>query len=228
MLLRPITIDLADYPSVFHDLLAGSTLYDSSCSEDATVIFIDRDAGYFLKTADEGALASEADRMVFFHRLGLGPACLSYCVEGRDYLLSRKLAGVDCTADLMLADPKRLVDVLAEALLRLHSCDPLDAGRSTSLVAYGDRLGDLELDCLIHGDACLPNYIFDDWRFRGFVDLGAAGLGDRHIDIYWVLWSLNYNLKSDGYRDRFLDAYGRALIDEDRLELVARVESGSV
>jgi kanamycin kinase len=45
------------------------------------------------------------------------------------------------------------------------------------------------------------------------------GVGDRHYDLFWGIWTLNYNLKTDKYKDIFLDAYGRSLIDFDRLEL---------
>lgn len=58
-----------------------------------------------------------------------------------------------------------------------------------------------------------PNVILDDWRFSGFVDLDCAGVGDRHVDVYWALWTLWFNLHTDAYGDRLLDAYGRDLID---------------
>ena len=84
--------------------------------------------------------------------------------------------------------------------------------------------GHLKSDCLIHGDFCLPNVMLDDWRFSGFIDLDHAGIGDRHIDIFWTLWSLTYNLKTDKYTDRFLDAYGRDNIDSKALKAVLSAE----
>jgi kanamycin kinase len=56
---------------------------------------------------------------------------------------------------------------------------------------------------IIHGDYCLPNIIMDNFSFKSFIDLGDGGLGDRHNDIYLGLWTLNYNLKTDTYRDLF-------------------------
>jgi kanamycin kinase len=64
----------------------------------------------------------------------------------------------------------------------------------------------------------------DNWRFSGFIDLASGGVGDRHVDIYWAMWSLGYNLKTDKYSGRFMDAYGRNLIDEERLRVVAAAE----
>lgn len=82
----------------------------------------------------------------------------------------------------------------------------------------------LKADVLIHGDYCLPNIILKNWQLGGFIDLGDAGIGDRHIDLYWGIWSLAYNLKTNRYRDRFLDAYGRAAVDPERLRCVAAIE----
>jgi kanamycin kinase len=82
----------------------------------------------------------------------------------------------------------------------------------------------LKSDTLLHGDYCLPNVILDDWRFSGFIDLDCAGVGDRHVDIFWGIWTLWFNLKTDKYRERFIDAYGRDKVDEDMLRVVAAAE----
>ena len=82
----------------------------------------------------------------------------------------------------------------------------------------------LKRDTLIHGDACLPNLIMENGVFRSFIDVGQAGVGDRHIDLYWAIWSLQYNLGTDAYKDLFLDYYGRELVDDRLLQVVAEVE----
>ncbi len=79
--------------------------------------------------------------------------------------------------------------------------------------------GLLKNDVLVHGDYCLPNIMLNAWRLQGFIDVADAGIGDRHYDLAWGLWTLNYNLKSPHYGRRFLDAYGADLIDEDRLRI---------
>ena len=78
---------------------------------------------------------------------------------------------------------------------------------------------------LLHGDYCLPNILLDNWQFSGFIDVGNGGVGDRHIDIFWGIWSLYFNLKSEAYSDRFLDAYGRDAVQPELLRLIAAVES---
>lgn len=77
---------------------------------------------------------------------------------------------------------------------------------------------------LLHGDYCLPNIVLDNWGRHTFIDVGNGGVGDRHIDLFWGAWTLWFNLNTDKYRDRFLDAYGRDVIDEDILRVVAAAE----
>lgn len=84
--------------------------------------------------------------------------------------------------------------------------------------------GALQSKVLLHGDYCLPNIILDNWKLSGFIDVGCGGVGDRHIDIFWGVWTLWYNLKTDKYRKRFLDAYGRDKADESILKVVAAAE----
>lgn len=82
----------------------------------------------------------------------------------------------------------------------------------------------LQADTLLHGDYCLPNILLDHWQFSGFIDLDAGGLGDRHIDLFWGIWSLAFNLKTDRFRDRFLDAYGRDSVNEEVFRTIAACE----
>lgn len=77
---------------------------------------------------------------------------------------------------------------------------------------------------LLHGDYCLPNIILDNWKFSGFIDVDCSGVGDRHIDLFWGVWTLWFNLKTNKYRDRFLDVYGRDKVDESLLRVIAAAE----
>ncbi|MCR4682109.1 MAG: phosphotransferase [Clostridiales bacterium] len=85
-------------------------------------------------------------------------------------------------------------------------------------------LSRLKSDVLIHGDYCLPNIILDGWSFSGFIDTGNGGMGDRHIDVLWGIWTLKFNLGTAKYTDRFIDAYGRDRIDPCLLRRVAAME----
>jgi kanamycin kinase len=79
-------------------------------------------------------------------------------------------------------------------------------------------------DTLLHGDYCLPNIMLNNWQFSSFIDLDTAGIGDRHVDLFWGMWSLNFNLKNDRYCERFLDVYGRDIIEPEKFRTVAAIE----
>ena len=84
----------------------------------------------------------------------------------------------------------------------------------------------LKTDAFIHGDACLPNLILKDAdHFSCFIDLCLADFSDRHIDLFWAVWSLNYNLHDPKYAELFLDYYGREQVDVHKLRLVAAFEA---
>ena len=74
--------------------------------------------------------------------------------------------------------------------------------------------GLLTADALIHGDACLPNFILKD-----------AATFSCFIDVYWAIWSLTYNLSDPQYAELFLDYYGRKKVDTDKLRLIAAFEA---
>ena len=91
-----------------------------------------------------------------------------------------------------------------------------------SVLQNGKNL--LKSDVLLHGDYCLPNIMLDNWSFSGFVDLDSAGIGDRHIDIFWGIWTLWFNLGTYDFSSRFLDGYGRDKINIDAIKTIAAAE----
>lgn len=228
-----IELDIKDFPSSIHPYMQGAVMYDSSCSDHARVYY--SDLGYYIKVENKGLLEGEAKLVTLFAGLGLGPEMVLYLSEDKDYMVTKEAVGEDCIAPHYLEKPEKLVKELARTMRFLHeSMDGerreafagADIPRSVSMDLY-EKLGYLDkvkCDTLIHGDFCLPNILLKDGKFSSFIDVGAAGMGDRHLDIYWVLWSLNYNLQTDKYTDLFLDLYGRAQVDMEVLKLVARVE----
>ncbi|MBQ9778209.1 MAG: aminoglycoside 3'-phosphotransferase [Clostridia bacterium] len=117
----PIHPDLSQFPHELYPLLDGAPLFDSSCSPEARVYFIDRDGGYYLNTAPSGALSREAALTRFYHAKGLATEVLEYLSLERDWLLTARVAGEDLTSAQYLADPKRLCDTMAELLHTLHT-----------------------------------------------------------------------------------------------------------
>jgi kanamycin kinase len=247
-----------------------------------------KDQRLFFKTAGSGELNSEAAMTRFFDNRGLSAEVLLYETlptpdntsgDGsaqRDWLITREVAGEDCTKEMYLSDPKRLCEkmaailhllrtqslencpiptrtdtyiakawskcsrILSDTTEHLNSPDDIALTKDIDVHYYTDRFGaasvqdiakvfqtckqSLTSDTLVHGDYCLPNIILDNWRFSGFVDLDCSGISDQHIDVFWALWTLQYNLGTHDYDDRFLDAYGREHINEAALRAVAAAE----
>lgn len=252
-----ICLDKDGYPEKFRELLDGAPIYDSSCSKAAKVIFIDRDDGYYLKCSDKGSLQKEALMTEYFNKKGLGAAVLEYLSDDKDWLLTERVKGEDCTYADFIASPKRLCDTIATLLRELHETDhsgcPVDHTKEylftveenykngnydpslffenrrypsaeEAFKVISDNKHLFKNDTLLHGDYCLPNIMLNDWSFSGFIDLGNGGVGDRHVDLFWGAWTLNFNLKTDKYRNRFLDAYGRDKVEEDMLHIIAAAE----
>lgn len=120
----PITPDWDAIPAQFHTLLEDATVCDSSSSPEARVYYIDTEGGLFLKTAPKGTLKTEAKMTAFYHSHQLGAEVLSYLEDDRDWMLTRRVPGEDCTDTLYLSQPERLAERLAELLFSLHSRTP--------------------------------------------------------------------------------------------------------
>ena len=60
-----------------------------------------------------------------------------------------------------------------------------------------------------HGDYCLPNVILRDGAVAGFIDVGRAGVADRHQDFACAARSIAYNY-GEQFVAPFFEAYGMA------------------
>ena len=255
----PLQLNLNEWPEELADYLKDAKIYDSSCSPEARVVYIDKDEGFFLKKAEAGSLKTEALMAAYFHLLHLSAEVLFYgAFEGFDYLLTRRVPGEDCTDPRYLSDPKRLCDTTAALLRALHEIDAKDCPVPDRIQTYAEsvkrgfggqtyesdlfwgmwkfgsfeeakRVAEeamplLQKDVLLHGDYCLPNIILDDWKLSGYIDLGSGGIGDRHIDVAWGIWTLNFNLGTTEYSARFMDVYGRDKVEPEMLRAVAAME----
>ena len=248
-----------ELPSEIVCYTKNAKIYDSSCSPEARVYFLDTDGGYYLKISEPKTLLTEAKMTDYFHNKGLGAEVMSYVSAERDFMLTRRVAGEDATHERFISEPKKLCDRLAEYLRELHELQSHDSpvkNRNEAYLALAEKnyklgIGDLSLtedlfpfrssdeayailnsgkdglkgEVLLHGDYCLPNVMLNDnFTLSGYIDVGNGGIGDRHIDLFWGTWTLYFNLKTDRYRSRFLDAYGRDKVNEEMLRTVAAAE----
>ena len=130
-------------PCGVSELARGAKIYDSSCSPEARVYFIERGGGCYLKRAAAGTLEREAMMTAYFHKKGLGAQVLNYTSgDEYDWLLTERVPGEDCTHDVYKSEPERLCDLLAEELRALHELDFSDCpvrDRMGEYIALAER-----------------------------------------------------------------------------------------
>lgn len=249
-----IETDLSAFPPALHPLLRDGTLYDSSCHSAARVLYFDtgyyvkidkkgelaREAAmarYFhslgLGVEVAAYLSEEQDYLVT--RSGRGQD-LTHWLEDPQHLCRiyadslRRLHSMDPGSAPVSARHRRFLDSANGSFSGgfydesvLTDRFPVGSKEEAWAIMQENKTA-LRADCLIHGDACLPNLLLDDREQITFIDCSLAGIGDRHIDLYWAVWSLAYNLKTDAYTDYFLDQYGRDRFDPAMLRVVAAFE----
>lgn len=110
-------------PQAIRHFMAGANIYDSSCSPEARVYFIDKDNGCYLKRSAKGVLQKEEKMTRYFHSKGIGADVLEYISADSDWLLTSAVPGEDCLYEEYLLNPERLCDTLAHELRKLHETD---------------------------------------------------------------------------------------------------------
>ncbi|EHI70209.1 aminoglycoside 3'-phosphotransferase [Streptococcus ictaluri] len=245
-------------PHNFVKLVKDSMIYDSSSSTAACVFFIEKDQGYFLKTAPKGKLKREFEMTCFFHKKGLAPEVIDYQSLDRDWLLTQRVPGEGANQIEYLRQPKKLINIVVEQLQKLHelhfteisAINRTDSYIQTVELNYQKGVFNpnflssrdlfktsydifdyiqeikplLESDTLIHGDFCLPNVILNNWKFQSMIDWDCSGMGDKHIDLFWLLWTFQHQLKTATFKDYILDCYGREAIEMSILEAIPYFE----
>lgn len=109
---------------------------------------------------------------------------------------------------------------LHDGLVDLEDFDDSRKGWSLErlLVELDKNIPKSEDLVVTHGDFSLPNLIVERSSFSGFIDLGRAGVADRHQDLAICFNSLERNL-GDSFQTEFLESYGLITkLDEEKLE----------
>lgn len=163
---------------------------------------------YYLKLKGDSNFSSERERLDWLEgKLPVPSVIGSTEKDGVGALLLTAIEGKNLAALCKQWSPEKVVDQLVQALHRFHATDPSNwpfEKRDEGMV-------------LVHGDACLPNFIFTEENFGGYVDLGEAALGPVEIDLRAAVWSLRRNLGT-GHGVGFLKKYGYQNTSEEKVE----------
>lgn len=166
-------------------------------SEDEVYIFDDK---YILKiSTDSNRLLREKERVDCLRTNNIpGSESICYVEENNKfYYLRTCIDGESLISKRFISNPDLLIKVLVKVVKVLRSLDNIDCPFKST-----DNIG----DNFVHGDLCLPNiFVNKDNEFIGFIDLDNSGLGDKWYDYSWLLWSLEYNLKTNKYNKVLLD-----------------------
>ena len=129
-------------PAEIEKIISGARLYDSSCSPEARVYFIDKDDGFYLKRSEKNTLYTESVMNDYFYKKGMGAEVLFYGTDEYDWLLTRRVCGEDATHKKFLSEPRRLCDFLGKALRELHEIDFSDCpvqNRNESYISLAEE-----------------------------------------------------------------------------------------
>ena len=121
-----VTLNEVDIPKEFHRYLNHATIFNSSCSQNATVWFLDNGLGYYLKKAPKGSLQREVTMTSYFSSKLLAPEVIAYESLDDDWMLTVRAKGEDCIDPMYTGDPQRLCDTVALLLRMLHETDTLN------------------------------------------------------------------------------------------------------
>ena len=203
----PITAEVVDDLRRHFSDVALRLVWDIGEGSRVFEVIVDQTVHAYLKLASD--LAPEAQRLQWLDgRLPTPKLISTGRCESTDWLVTTALPGL-ALSNLKHTEPAaRITQQLAEALHLVHQTPAHDC-------PFGEQSS---TSVLVHGDACLPNFLFVDGALSGIVDLGQCGLGDFRSDLATAVWSVQYNLGS-GHASSFLNAYGIDL-QANNLELI--------
>ena len=166
-------------------------------SSDQVIIFEDK---YVLKiSSDHDRLKKEYEINKYLEgKIKCSKNILLITENNKTYYLRTCINGYSLIHNKYISNPHLLIEALVKTVKILRSLDNDQSFNIKSHESSGNSF--------THGDLCLPNIYFDDNNeFIGFIDLNASGLGDPWIDYAWMLWSLEYNLKTTKYHHLLLE-----------------------
>lgn len=192
--------------------LGGEVVVEKEATGDQNVVYKLQSLGgiYFLKIGS--GLDKEVERLQWLEDKQPVPKVRAFVSKGdTDGLLLSAVAGTNLKNVCHELGAEKTVDILVSALQKLHGTNIEDCPFGTK--GQGK--------VLIHGDACLPNFIVKDGEMAGYIDLEDMRMDIPEVDLAAGVWSLRYNL-GPGHGIPFLTKYG---IENPTSELEERLHT---
>jgi aminoglycoside phosphotransferase len=126
-------------------------------------------------------------------------------------------AANDCPFHLSLADE-------IKDIRKRYANNPIRTLELEALLEHRPQSEDL---VLCQGDPCGVNvFLGADLEITGWIDLGSLCIMDRHCDLAQAVISLNreINRQFNGWSERFLEAYGLDVVNQDTLEFYVKFD----
>ena len=177
---------------------------DIGRSDDFVYIFENK---YVLKISKNiTKLTEEKEKNDWLKKYIPGPKSLCLIIHNNYIFYLREcLQGKSLISKDILNNPLLLVDILSNIINILRNLDKVECPFKSDENEGKD---------FVHGDLCLPNlFINEKNEFIGFIDVGNCGKGDKFYDYSWLLWSFEYNLKTNKYNELLLNKIGYNIND---------------
>ena len=195
------------------------------------------------------SIRAEADRLRWLRSENLAVPKVELFLEdgGLEYLLMTSIPGRDASQPWQSDQIPNIIAKIAADLRIWHDANNDDCPyhltletriaqarartKNTSLklkletlLEHAPKTEDL---VLCHGDPCVPNVLLNDHlEISGWIDLGRAGVMERHWDLALIVGSLemDLNLQFNGWSERFLEAYGLDVVNRETLEFYVQFD----
>ena len=190
-----------NFPKEIQDIVGNLhyTIDNIGRSGDSVYIFENK---YILKKSkDLNKLKKEKEKNDWLSSHICGPKSLVLIIKNSYvYYLRECLSGRSLISESILNNPILLINIISQIIKALRTLDKENCPFNSE-----DNIG----NDFVHGDLCLPNlFVNDKNEFIGFIDVGNCGKGDKYYDYSWLLWSFEYNLKTNKFNQILLDKIG--------------------
>jgi aminoglycoside phosphotransferase len=208
---REISSDVSDYFIKWaKDLIGNETIVSKEHHGDEGAVYkIDSKKGnYFLKIKNNSNFLKERERLAWFENKLPVPKLVGFAEkDGTGAVLLTALEGKNLAVLCKEWPAEKVTTKLADAIHKFH--------KTNTEGWIFDKLDSKKI--LVHGDACLPNFIFMDDEFSGYIDIGDAQLANPEVDLAATIWSLQYNM-GEGHGAQLLKKYGWDNTTEEEVE----------